>query len=197
MLVSSAKTFYDGEKNQVAEMSSKIILRNDLIPIYGPETKPTRVEARQFVEDAVDRIWPSEKTQSFELKPANTGQNFHKQLELLEPKNGAQVSAKAQLTSLLLVLKRTYWLIYLQLEPTSIAIPLLVVVTWWLTIIFVSFGMFAPRNATCDPDAGHLGGLAASSAIFIIMSMYSPFSGVLRISPVAVRDARRQMATDQ
>ncbi|HEY2457655.1 MAG TPA: hypothetical protein VGI13_10160 [Candidatus Acidoferrum sp.] len=74
MLVSSAKTFYDGEKTQVAEMSSQIVLLNDLLSTYGPETKPTRTEARQFVEDAVDRIWP-EKSQSFELKPPKTGQS--------------------------------------------------------------------------------------------------------------------------
>ena len=70
-------------------MSSQIILLNDLLSTYGPETKPTRTEARQFVEDAVDRIWPREKSQLFQLKPANTGQNFYKQLELLEPKNCA------------------------------------------------------------------------------------------------------------
>jgi len=35
--------------------------------------------------------------------------------------------------------------------------------------------------------------IAVSAAIFIIMEMYSPFSGVLRISPVAVRDALQQM----
>jgi hypothetical protein len=39
--------------------------------------------------------------------------------------------------------------------------------------------------------------LTASAAIFIIMSMYSPFSGILTISPAAVRDALNQMATDQ
>jgi hypothetical protein len=94
MLVSLAKTFYDGEKTQVAEMSSQIVLLNDLLSTYGPKTKPTRTEARQFVEDAVDRIWP-EKSQSFELKPPNTGQSFYKQLELLELKNGAQASTKA------------------------------------------------------------------------------------------------------
>jgi len=38
MLVSSAKTFYEGEKTQVAEMSSQIVLLNDLLSTYGPET---------------------------------------------------------------------------------------------------------------------------------------------------------------
>ena len=42
MLVSSAKTFYDGEKNQVAELSAQVILVNDLLTTYGPETGQLR-----------------------------------------------------------------------------------------------------------------------------------------------------------
>jgi hypothetical protein len=38
--------------------------------------------------------------------------------------------------------------------------------------------------------------VAVSAAIFIIMEMYAPFSGMLKISPVAVRDALDQMARE-
>lgn len=39
--------------------------------------------------------------------------------------------------------------------------------------------------------------MAGSAAFFIIMEMYSPFSGMLKISPVAVRDALSQMSADR
>jgi hypothetical protein len=39
--------------------------------------------------------------------------------------------------------------------------------------------------------------MAVSEAIFIIMEMYSPFSGMLKISPVVVRDAWSQMSADR
>src|SRR5437764_6239894 len=54
MLVSSAKGYYDGQKNVVAQMSSQLVLMNGLFLEYGPEAKPTRELARQFVEDAMD-----------------------------------------------------------------------------------------------------------------------------------------------
>ena len=38
MLVSSAKGFFDSEKNQVAELSAQIIVMSDLLTAYGPET---------------------------------------------------------------------------------------------------------------------------------------------------------------
>jgi hypothetical protein len=196
MLVSSAKTFYDGEKNQVAELSAQIVLLNDLLSSYGPETKQTRIDARQFVEDAVYRIWPKEKSQQFQLRPADSGQYFFRQLQLLTPKNEPQIFAKAQLMTLTLSLKKTYWLMYLQSEQTSVAIPLLAVVTAWLVIIFTSFGAFAPRNSTVLVTL-LVCAMAVSAAIFIIVSMYSPFSGILKISPTAVRDALSQMAVDR
>jgi len=195
MLVSSAKTFYDGEKNQVAELSSQVVLLNDLLEAYGPETEQSRTLARQFVEDALDRIWPKERSQLSQLRPAYSGQAFYKQMEQLVPKNDAQTAIKGQLLALNVNLRRTYWLMYLQSEQSSLAIPLLAVVTSWLVAIFISFGLFAPRNPTVMTTL-IVCALAASAAIFIIMSMYSPFRGVLTISPVAVRTALSQMTAD-
>lgn len=196
MLVSSAKTYYDGQKNEVAEMSSEIILLDNMLVVYGPETKQTRIEARLFVEDAVNRIWPKEKSRSFELRPKDKAQDVFGQLQLLVPKNDIQAAAKGQVTSLILSLRKTYWLMFLESEQTSMSIPLLMVVTSWLVAIFISFGIFAPPNSTVIVTL-IVCALAVSAAIFIIMEMYAPFSGILKISPAAVRDALSQMAVDR
>jgi len=79
MLVSSGKTFYDGEKNQVAELSSQVVLINDLLTAHGPETGQLRIEAHQSIEEIVDRIWPKNTSQSFELKPSADGAYFYEQ----------------------------------------------------------------------------------------------------------------------
>jgi hypothetical protein len=196
MLVSSAKSFYDAEKNQVAELSSQVIQINELMTIYGPETKDIRILARLFVEQSLDRIWPATRSQSSQLRPETNGSYLYDQLQLLTPKNDAQAAAKAQLLAVTLSLKRTYWLMYLQSVQTSIPAPLLIVVTSWLVAIFVSFGVFAPRNATVIVVL-IVCAMAVSAAIFIILSMESPFNGILKISPAAVRDALAQMATSR
>lgn len=84
---------------------------------------------------------------------------------------------------------------YLQSEQASISIPLLIVVTLWLFAIFMSFGMFAPSNATVMLTL-IVCAMAASAAIFIIVEMYSPFKGLLEISPVAIREALNQMGKE-
>jgi hypothetical protein len=196
MLVSSAKGYYDGQKNVVAEMAAEVVIINDLLTIYGPEAKQTRIETRRFVEDAIDRIWPREKSGVFHLKPENNGGDIYAALQLLVPKNDAQTFAKAQITSLTVSLKKTYWLMFLESEQTSMSLPLLMVVTLWLVAIFISFGAFAPSNSTVMVTLV-ICAMAVSAAIFIIMEMYSPFSGMLKISPVAVRDALSQMSADR
>src|SRR5437868_3029804 len=138
MLVSSAKTYYDGQKNVVAQMSSQIILLDNSLVDYGPETKEARREVYQSVEDAIDRIWPKSESQRSQLRPLNIGEKISELLEPLAPKDGKQAAIKAQIMSSAQDLRKTYWLMYLQTEQTSISVPLLIVVTSWLVAVFVS-----------------------------------------------------------
>src|SRR5271170_1652419 len=196
MLVSSAKTFYDGEKNQVAQLGSQIVLMSDLMVAYGPDANPVRMEARKFVEAGVDRGWPKQSSQLFQLRPESAGSDFYQKVQQLTPTNDIQRAVKAELLSASIRLRETYWLMYLQSEQTSVPKPLLAVVIAWLVAIFVSFGLFAPRNATVVVTL-IICALAASAAIFIISSMYSPFTGILKISPISANAALRQMEKDQ
>jgi hypothetical protein len=75
-------------------------------------------------------------------------------------------------------------------EQRSIGVstPLLVVLVLWLTIIFVSFGLFAPPNATVLASLA-VSALSVSGAIFLILEMYSPYSGLIQISSAPLRAA--------
>jgi hypothetical protein len=85
---------------------------------------------------------------------------------------------------------------FLKSEQPAMSFSLLAVVTSWLVIIFFSFGLFAPRTPNVILML-IVCALAVSAAIFIIVSLNSPFSGVMRISPAAVRDVLDQMALGQ
>jgi hypothetical protein len=58
--------------------------------------------------------------------------------------------------------------------------------------IFISFGLYAPPNPTVIATM-LIGALAVSAAILIIMEMYSPFNGILRISSDPIREAIHQL----
>jgi hypothetical protein len=108
------------------------------------------------------------------------------------PKGDLQVAAKAGAITAAIGLRRTYWLMFLGSEQSSLSFPLLLVVVTWLAAIFISFGLFAPHNHTVFATL-IVCAMAVSAAIFIIMALYSPFSGVMKISPLPIRDAMTRM----
>ena len=70
----------------------------------------------------------------------------------------------------------------------SIPVPFLVVLLCWLTIIFASFGLVAPRNATVVTVL-FVCALSVGSALFLILEMDGPFDGLLKVSPGPLRYA--------
>lgn len=192
MLVSSSKASYDASKNDVATMSADIVTIDRQLAKYGPETGEIRTAFRHLVEDNLRRIWPNEASQHSDLKPQDYGEVLADQVDSLAPKSDQQTVVKAQLTPMIVGLRKTQLLVFLKSQQSGVPLPLLMVLVSWLAAIFASFGLFAPRTSTVVVTLC-LGALAVSSAIFIILEMYSPFSGVLRISPSPVIEALNQL----
>src|SRR5437868_11657403 len=86
-----------------------------------------------------------------------------------------------------LVLRKTRSLMFEQ-SSVSISRPLLIIVVFWLSIYFISFGLFAPHNATVIITL-LLCALAVSGAIFLILELYSPFAGIIQISSAPMQNA--------
>jgi hypothetical protein len=64
--------------------------------------------------------------------------------------------------------------------------PLLVVLICRLTIIFVSFGLFATRSATVLVSLS-VSALSVSGAILLILEMYSPYRGLIHVTSAPLR----------
>jgi len=90
-----------------------------------------------------------------------------------------------------LALGEMRWLRYEQ-SATVVSWPLLVVLVFWLTIIFISFGIFAPKNLTVVTTL-LFSALAVSGAVLLILEMYSPFVGLIHISSAPLRAALEQL----
>ena len=109
----------------------------------------------------------------------------------LSPRDEAQRLIKTQALNLVLALSQTRWLMFEQ-RGRSISVPLLMMLVFWLTINFVSFGLFAPRNGTVITTL-LLCAVAVSGAIFLILEMYEPYTGLIHISSAPVRSALEQL----
>jgi hypothetical protein len=88
-------------------------------------------------------------------------------------------------------LGKTRWLMFEQ-STISVSLPLLIVLVLWLTVIFISFGIFAPFNATVVVSL-LVSALSVSGAIFLILEMYEPYGGLIKISSAPLRAALAQL----
>ena len=192
LLVSSARTYYDARTSEVAELASEVVTIDRLLAKYGPETDEIRSRFHQAVEDGVDRLWKSQESTALAIRPKESGESPLDQLQLLVPKSEAQTAVKSAAVPMIIGLQQKQWQMFIKTQQNSMPVPLLVVVVSWLAAIFASIGLFAPRNTTVLV-AFAIGAFTVSTAILIIVEMYSPFKGILRISPAPVLDALSQM----
>jgi hypothetical protein len=69
-----------------------------------------------------------------------------------------------------------------------------VILILWLFVLFVSFGLFAPRNGMVVA-ALFVGALAIAGAVLVIVDMDSPYEGILVVSPQPMQQALAQMSS--
>jgi hypothetical protein len=188
LLVASAKGSYDAQIGELTQGSSNILLLDRLLAQYGPETKEARALLRATVVRSLDQTWPKGGASASGLPPPSaSAEALYGQIQGLSPKDGAQRSFQSQALSLAMDLRKTHWLMYEQ-ETESVSLPLLVILVLWLTTIFISFGLFAPFNATVVSSL-FAAALSVSAAIFLILDMYRPYSGLIQISSAPLRFA--------
>jgi hypothetical protein len=191
LLVASAKGSYDARSTEVTQMAGNVVFLDRILAHYGPETKETREVLRRVVVQTRDQLWPGDRSRSVELAPNGGGEGLYDRIQALSPQNEAQRSLQAQAASIYVNLAQTRFLLTVQ-SGSSIPVPFLVVLIFWLAVIFGSWGLFAPQNATVTATLG-ICALSFACAIFLIVELDQPFRGLIRISSTPVREALAQL----
>ena len=192
LLVASAKSAYDTRSSQLVQVAADIILLDRALARYGPETKDARSVLQRSVAVTVERFWPTEGAKVIAIDPnASPVEALYDKVEALSPQNEAQRAMQSQAQSLAADVSRTRLLLFENLG-SSIPFPFLVVLVFWLCIIFVSFGLFAPRNATVIAVLC-VCALSVAGAIFLILELDRSFEGLLQVSGAPLRGASAQL----
>jgi len=187
LLTSSAKGSYDAQRNELTQTAANILLVDRVLAHYGPEAKEARDLLKLSVAGMIDRIWPSDAVANAKLGPTNArGELFFDQIQELKPQNDVQRSLQAQALKMSIDIGQARLLLFEQ-SGRSIPMPFLVLLIFWVTVIFLSFGLFAPHNATVVATL-FLCALSVSGAIFLIMELDQPFTGVVQISSAPLRN---------
>jgi len=188
LLIASAKSSFDTQSAELTEMSSKFVLLDRVLAHYGPEAQESRDLVRAAVGRTLDGMELQARTRTSHSDPmAGGSEALYDKVQGLVPANDAQRTLQGQALGLVIALAQMRWLIYEQ-QASSVSMPLLVVLIFWLTIIFVSFGLFAPLNATVLTSL-FVSALSFSGAIFLILELYTPYRGLIQVSNAPLRAA--------
>jgi hypothetical protein len=191
LLVASAKGSYDAQKDGLDEIAANLTLLDTVLAQYGPETRDVREALRRTVAGAMARLWPEDGSQEPTLGAPETtaaGKSLHVQLLALVPANDTQRGLQAQALQIATDLARTRLLLVAQQKSGAISGAFLVILTFWLVVLFASFGLYAPRNATVV-GALLISAVSVSGAVFLILELNQPFGGLIQISSAPLRNA--------
>jgi hypothetical protein len=188
LLIASAKGFYDMQVTELTQFSADIIVLDRELAHYGAETADARSVLRASVVGILDQLWPEASSGTpVSNMLNNNSENFYEKIQQLSPKDDERRMLKSQALSIAAGLGRMRWLMYEQ-KSYSVSKPLLAVLVFWLIATFVSFGLFAPPNATVITSL-FVSALSVSGAIFLLLEMYTPYAGMIHISSAPLHAA--------
>lgn len=190
LLISSANTSFDSVDTTITETAAKIILLDRALANYGPETKDAREQLRHTVVAAIEMFWPGERAegsgfQSFER--ATGMETLQTKIRELTPATDLQRQLRSEADKLSGDLLEARWLLIAQAQH-SIPKIFLVVLLFWLTMLHISFGLLAPRNATAITVL-LISAVSVSGAMFLILEMNQPLGGMIKVSSAPLRKA--------
>lgn len=105
----------------------------------------------------------------------------------LAPLTGSQRSEAATASQTAADLAKTTWLQAAE-ESQHVPHPFVLIMIVWLFVLFVSFGLFAPRNMLVV-IALLVGALSIAGAVVLIVDMDSPFEGMIVVSADPMQEA--------
>jgi hypothetical protein len=182
LLIGSANGAFSTQSSRVQRMTSDVILIDNLLAQYGQQAHETRDRLRQAVRSVVEGIWEpttSHTTASAPFHASASGTDAFTRIQTLSPQTPLQESLKARAVEASADLAQSRLLLHTD-NGSAIPFPFLVVLIFWLSIIFASFGMFSHFNPVAV-GALVVFAISAAGAIFLILELGQPFSGIMQI----------------
>lgn len=190
LLIATAKTSFDARSGQVRQVTSNIVLLDQLLAQYGSEATAARTELRLGLQFMVDRIWDENRSGDKNQNPfhaTSEGAAFIQGLARLGGEDNFHRELKAKIIQVTTEIAKDRLTLYVQSSDT-ISMPFLVVLSFWLTVIFAIFGLLARLNVLVALIM-LLCALSVSAAIFLILDLDRPFDGLMQIPSTQIRNA--------
>jgi hypothetical protein len=147
LLIASGKGYFDAQTTELTNMSADIVVLDQCLAHYGPETAKVRESLRNAVTGVLEQSRVAHQSVIASLNLAARADALYDQIQALEPQNDKRRVLQSQCLAMTVSLGRTRWLLYEQ-ASLSVSKPLLVVMIFWLMVTFAIWGALAAANKT-------------------------------------------------
>lgn len=193
LLIASVKSSFDTTDAQIRQFAATLTLLNQTLADYGPQTADTRAELREYTLRALADNWPENQApvRTEDVEAGKLLDGIRAAVLRLPGGSPRRDTLRADAAALVEDALKTRWLLIERAE-SSIQPLFLEILIAWITLIFISFGYTAPRNATVLATFFLTAG-ALAACIFLIAEMDTPFEGLINISSAPMRNALAHM----
>jgi hypothetical protein len=190
LLIASAKGNFDTRSSGLSQVGAQVILLDRIMAHYGPETMEARDLLRRNVSSVIARVWPEDKIEQAVAKTPEGRVDIdavQDKLLQLSPRNDSQRWLHSRALQVSGDIAEGRWLL-IEHRQSSVPMPFLVMLIFWLTFIFAGFGLFSPRNTTVIA-VFLICALSAAGSLFLIMELDTPYVGLMKVSSAPLRNA--------
>ncbi|MBV8186641.1 MAG: DUF4239 domain-containing protein [Alphaproteobacteria bacterium] len=184
LLVSSANAFYGMIENEYRGALANIVRFDQYLQAYGPETHDLRRQVRQAILGSFREHWPHDDfgpEDAAVVASVNPVIDLQKRILDLDATTPSQKWFQAQALQRLNEAARIRQLTSGVESTRSMPVPIVIALLAAATAIFVSFSLLVKPNPTVITALATVA-VAVSGALFLIVELNTPFSGVMQLS---------------
>ncbi len=189
LLISSAKSAHETAEGEVRTAAAHLVLIDRVLARYGAETGPARQIVRELVTQRLQQSWgDTGNVAPPEVAFGEGGiEQMQEFLRTLTPATESQKLLRGQALELSNKIAEDNWAM-MEAEDEGLPAAFLIILILWLSLLFATFGLLAPRNVTVV-GVLCLSSLSVAAAIYLIADMSHPYLGLITISDVPLKTA--------
>ena len=206
LLVSSSKSHFDDHAALLRAYSIDLIEADLRLREYGTPADAARGVLRAYTAAAIADTWPGERPPQgayplrlHSIRPGSVESltlggmllDADRMVDTLDPATPLQRALQPVLAARMQSILQHRWLLVGSAQPT-LSWPVLAVMTGWLILVFAIFGLSAPANPVLYSVIA-LAALSLSMALWLIMELDSPLTGLVHVSSEPMREALLHM----
>jgi hypothetical protein len=189
LLIATASTTFNTRNQEITTLGARMIQLDRLLRRYGPDADEERETLRNYMTMKLEDLFPRGRAKPVLENPKTTAvfEDLEDQLSEMQGHSPHQRRLLSHALALAAEISEVRWLLIEQ-DVIGIPVPVLLAVVFWLCLLFISFGLFSPRNTTVMV-ALLFCAIAVALAIQTVLDLSRPFQGFIRVSDKPLRHA--------